>query len=249
LLAFGEKRGDLAARNDPSMRARQQKKTGLKKAGLKRHFSRALRELRLQRGWTQGDLAKYLGVTTGAVGNWETEANGVTVRRLKILSDKVGLPVEYFRGGTAGSGAAGTKAAPFVVLERGRRAPVITWERALEARDQAELSRPAEEQTETDCKDPNCFAVVVEGDSMEPEVLAGDIVVFAPNSEPRNGDLVICRLKEGRGLLLRRFHRSGAEGRTIRLESMNPNYQPVEIQAREMGFAYPAVQINRKLRR
>ena len=220
-----------------------------KKTEVKQHFSKVLKELRLQRGWTQGDLAKYLGVTTGAVGNWETQANCVTVRRLKVLSDKLGLPIEYFRGGSALPGAAPFKPSEYSLTDQVRRVPVVTWARAGKARDHTDLAHPVESQVETDCKDPDCFAVIVEGDAMEPEFLAGDLVLFAPNSEPRNGDVVVCRLKEKQGVLLKRFRLCGAEGQTVRLESANPNYQPIEFQAREMGFIYPAAQLKRKLRK
>jgi SOS-response transcriptional repressor LexA len=225
---------------------RQQKKTE-----LKQHFSRSLRELRVQRGWTQGDLAKFLGVTTGAVGNWETQANGVTVRRLKVLSDKLGLPIEYFRGGPPPAEALAAKGAGQTgprVASSTRRVPKVHWENASEAKDYTEIGLAADDFIETDCRAPECFALVLEGDSMEPEFKAGDIVVFAPKSEPRNGEVVVCRLKAGPGLLLRRFRRGGAEGQSIRLESINANYQPVEAQAKDVAFVYPVAQLYRRFR-
>jgi SOS-response transcriptional repressor LexA len=197
-------------------------------------------------------LAKFLGVTTGAVGNWETEANGITVKRLKSLADKLGLPVQYFRG-TLGSGGAlpveGLPSSALLVVPPTKQVPVVSWARAGEAHDYGDLGNQINDQVETDCKDPNSFALIIEGDSMEPEFEAGDIVVFAPNSEPRNGDIVVCRLKETHGVLFKKYRRSGPEGTTIRLESANPNYQPVEFHASEVEFVYPAVQMKRKIRR
>jgi len=222
-----------------------------KKTELRQHFSQVLRELRAQRGWTQGDLAKYLGVTTGAVGNWETQANGATVRRIKALSDKLGLPVEYFRAENPPPGVATAKGAAPVgqrIVPSTRRVPVVRWENAGQARSYEDMSLGPDEYLETDCKAPECFALVVEGESMEPDFKAGDLVLFAPKSEARNGDVVVCRLKEGAGVLLRRFRRSGPEGQTIRLESINANYQPVEVQARDVVFIYPAVQLSRRFR-
>ncbi len=223
-----------------------------RKSELKQSFSRALKDLRIQRGWTQSDLAKFLGVTTGAVGNWETEANGITVKRLKALADKLGLPIHYFRGGLAAAAVLPVEGLPPSVLvasPAARRVPVVSWARAGEAHDYGDLCNQIDDQVETDCKDPNSFGLIIEGDSMEPEYTAGDIVVFAPNSEPRNGDVVVCRLKETHGVLFKKFRRSGPEGKTIRLESVNPNYQAVEFHASEVEFVYPAVQMRRNIRR
>jgi SOS-response transcriptional repressor LexA len=212
----------------------------------RQNFSRALKELRLQRGWAQSDLARFLGVTTASVANWESQANGVTARNLKAMSDKLGLPIDYFR---LGATALLAQAPPPAAGPHVRRVPVVSWARAGEAHDYADLCHQLDDAVETDCKDANAFALIIEGDSMEPEFMAGDIVVFTPNSEPRNGDIVVCRLKETHGVLLKRYRRTGPEGKTVRLESVNPNYQPLEFRAAEIAFVYPAVHLKRRIRR
>ena len=158
---------------------------------------------------------------------------------MKLLADKAGLPIEYFRGD--GPALPRSRAASPAAFRNGGGG--FRWSlgsRRSRPATLAELSRPGGERMETDCKDPNCFVLVVEGDSMEPLALAGDLVVIAPGSEPRNGDLVVCRLKDDR-MLFRRYQRRGPEGRTIRLESANPAYQPMEFAAREIACVYPAV--------
>jgi SOS-response transcriptional repressor LexA len=139
---------------------------------------------------------------------------------------------------------------PDIVSPEGfRRVPVLSWARAGSARDYGELCRQIGEWTPTECQDPNAFALIIEGDSMYPEFIAGDSVVFAPNSEPRNGDVVVCRLNEVQGVLFRRFRRCGDEGMTIRLESLNSAYKVLEYSLSEFRFIYPAVDMCRKLRR
>lgn len=56
--------------------------------------------------------------------------------------------------------------------------------------------------------DPDAFAVQVVGDSMEPEYLDGDIVVFAPAAEVREGDACFVQLDGGA---------AGGEGNTFKL--------------------------------
>jgi SOS-response transcriptional repressor LexA len=77
---------------------------------------------------------------------------------------------------------------------------------------------------------------------MEPKFEAGYRVIFSPNNEARNGDYVVARLSEGHGVLFKRFRRTGSEGQTIRLESLNPAYAPMEYSASAFRFIYPAVE-------
>lgn len=129
-----------------------------------------------------------------------------------------------------------------------RRVPLVSWARAGHGIDFEDLCRQLEEWVETDCRDPNAYALTIEGDSMEPEVRAGDAVILAPNSPPRNGDFVVARLQSGE-VLFKQYRRLGPEGATVRLESLNPAYRPREFRAEDFQFIHPAVDLKRKLRR
>ena len=128
------------------------------------------------------------------------------------------------------------------------RAPVVSWASAGNARAYEDLANQLEERVETDCRDPNAFAIIIEGDSMEPRFLAGDRVVFAPNSLPRNGDAIVAKLQDGR-VLFKYFHRTGPEGGRVKLSSENPNYGPLEFEHSDFIFIYPAWEVKRRLRR
>jgi SOS-response transcriptional repressor LexA len=139
-------------------------------------------------------------------------------------------------------------ASPLVAEPPARRAPVVSWAAAGEARAYEDLANQIEETVETDCKDPNTFAIIIEGDSMENKFYAGDRVVFAPNSEPRNGDAVVAKLTDGR-VFFKYFYRTGPEGSKVKLVSENSLYAPMEFERNEFNFIYPAWEIKRKLRR
>lgn len=129
-----------------------------------------------------------------------------------------------------------------------RRAPVVSWAAAGASRAYEDLANQIEETVETECKDPNTFAIIIEGDSMENKFYAGDRVVFAPNSEPRNGDAVVAKLNDGR-VFFKYFYRTGPEGSKVKLVSENQLYGPMEYDRGEFTFIYPAWEIKRKLRR
>jgi len=139
-------------------------------------------------------------------------------------------------------------ASPLVSESPARRAPVVSWAAAGQARAYEDLANQIEETVETECRDSNTFAIIIEGDSMEPRFFAGDRVVFAPNSEPRNGDAVVAKLQDGR-VFFKNFYRTGPEGTRIRLVSENANYAPVEFDRAEFVFVYPAWEVKRRLRR
>lgn len=137
-----------------------------------------------------------------------------------------------------------------IPVMRGRMVPVISWARAgaALATDCEDLEGFIDEQMETDCSDLNAFALIIEGDSMEPKFFAGDRLVFSPNSEPRNGDAVVARLEEDGHVLLKQFKRTGTEGKIIQLHSFNPLYAMIEYPREKFRFIYPAVDMRRKLR-
>ncbi len=52
-----------------------------------------LRQLREERGWTQEQLARRLGVAQGAVSKWERGQRLPSPRRLQALTDLFGVQV------------------------------------------------------------------------------------------------------------------------------------------------------------
>ncbi len=135
-----------------------------------------------------------------------------------------------------------------------RRVPVVAWAVASAYLDHyggnfADLANQLDEVVETDSRDPNAYALIIEGDSMEPRFCAGDRVVVAPNYEPRNGDYVVARLRETGQVLFKRFRRTGPEGKVIRLESLNPAYGPVEYPEADFRLIHPVVEAKMNLKR
>lgn len=139
-------------------------------------------------------------------------------------------------------------ALPARSLPAPKQVPVVSWAAAGLAKAYEDLCNHIDELVETDCKDQNAFAIIIEGDSMEDKFFAGDRVVFAPNLEPRNGDAVVAKLNDGR-VYFKYFYRTGPEGGRIRLVSQNPNYSPMEYDRSDFQFLYPAWEVKRRLRR
>lgn len=74
-----------------------------------------------------------------------------------------------------------------------RRVPVVSWAKAGLGGNFKNLAFQIDEWIDTDCRDSDAYALIIEGDSMLPEFKRNRIG-FMPNVEPRNGDIVVAML-------------------------------------------------------
>lgn len=83
------------------------------------------------------------------------------------------------------------------------------------------------------------YAFRVEGDSMEPRILQGDIVVVAQESEPQIGDLVVVKFKEGETLLkwLKK------KDKVCLFKSFNPHVDDIYANEDEIEFMHKVILI------
>lgn len=116
------------------------------------------------------------------------------------------------------------------------RVPILSWAHAGEAQAYEELPKDWQESVPSTCGDPNAFALKIEGDSMQPNYQAGDILIVMPSQQPRNGCLVVAKLKSD-GIVFRRFH--VAPQNIIRLTAYNPIYPVYESEENFFHWIYP----------
>lgn len=203
------------------------------------------------RGWKLKNLSKETGIKLPTLGNYSRGANIPEGENREKLQKLLGLRESDFLPDAALKPNA--RIAPPLGPDF-RSVPVISWARAGSATDYEDMMNFIEEYTITQAKDPNAFALIVEGDSMEKSYLAGDLIVCAPGDEPRNGKPVVARLRgqssipNTGGVLFKRFFREGTNGESIRLESDNPHYEPLRFKREDFWFIYPIVTMVRKER-
>lgn len=88
--------------------------------------------------------------------------------------------------------------------------------------------------------DPDAFAATVCGDSMTPDYLAGDIVVFSPLSDVINGSDCFARLEPDHECTFKRvFFAEG--GACIRLEPLNRDYPTRTVDREQVAGLFRAV--------
>lgn len=105
-----------------------------------------------------------------------------------------------------------------------------------------------------DVKDPKAFAVVVVGDSMEPNLHEGDVLICSPvlefeEEKLRDGAAVFVRFSQdqrGGCLLARLFHEKGGK---VRLAKDNPKYKSKVYPLDSEHIARIAVAIEKRSKR
>jgi phage repressor protein C with HTH and peptisase S24 domain len=90
-----------------------------------------------------------------------------------------------------------------------------------------------------DLHDPNAFAVRVIGDSMEPKFHQGDIVVFSPAVEVRNGDDCFIRFTQPHETTFKRVFFEA--DKKIRLQPRNEQYSPTIMDGKRIDGIYRAI--------
>jgi SOS-response transcriptional repressor LexA len=93
-----------------------------------------------------------------------------------------------------------------------------------------------------DVFDKDAFAARVHGDSMTPKYREGDIVIFSPAQDPKNGDDCFVRFADGQTTFKRVFFEKDEEGEAvIRLQPRNERYRPQVVKSEGVAGLYKAI--------
>ena len=208
-------------------------------------LSDRLRNARVRLGLTQQGLSELTRFSLSSIGNWESGQNAPSPNKLGTLAQKLGVSIDYLLGHDDQAAETTSQRVAHQIKREIRQVPIVAWAKAGDLVAYTDLEPPWDEFTATTCRDEDCFAVTIEGDSMEPKYSSGDIAILMPNVEPRNGCLVVCKLKN-EGVFFKLFHQS-AEGRLYRLSSYNPVYPAMECKKEDFVWVYPVYQVTKNV--
>lgn len=195
---------------------------------------------------TQEELAQKLGLSRNYVHMIEKgRAPGETVVELFRHLESAPYPEPSKGAGTIMRDEVAVAAKQPSQL---RAVPVVSWASAGSCHNYHDLCEFLDETVSTDAQDPNAFALIVEGDSMEPVYRTGDRLVITPNIAVINGDVVIARHEKHGNVWFKLYHQTGPRGDIVRLTSYNPAYPPLEHRYDEFRFIYPVYSMTRRTR-
>jgi SOS-response transcriptional repressor LexA len=174
-----------------------------------------LKEKRKERGYSLRDLEKLAGVTNPHIRYIEEGIRRPTFEVLMKLLNGLNVEASEFMIETG-------YMKPITPGARTKRIPVLSWVRAghwKEAYGQGEPAGFVETETKGE------FALMVEGDSMEPEFREGDIIVVDPYKKQEQNDYVVVCNADYEATLkqLKKY------GKTRVLHPLNPKYEDIEL--------------------
>lgn len=183
-------------------------------------FAERLKSLREQRTVSQRELASALDVAQSAVGNWESGARQPNLDRLQRLASFFDVSVGYLLG---------TEECPVSSREQ-PQIPVLGYVRAGLPLTAEEVVLGYEDVSRDLADAGDHFALRVQGDSMEPFLLDGDVVIVRQQEDVDSGDTAVV-LIGGEDATVKRLvkHENG-----ISLVASNPKYAPLFFTAEEV---------------
>ena len=176
----------------------------------------------------QSNLAKLLGESPQTIKNWE--ARGVSKNGMLKAQQIIGCNAVWIEtgGGPEYSLTSGLLAgyeqskANTVMAGMVYRVPLVSWVRAGDWADVTDNLAGDGNMVETTYKaKPNTFALIVEGQSMEPKFPAGCTIIVEPDAIPSNGSYIIVRQN---GDTEATFKQLVVEGNHKYLKALNPDW-------------------------
>jgi len=224
-----------------------------KREGVSRMGQSVLRELRKIKGLTQEALGKMVGVSRDTIRRWETEETYPGVEELGALARALETTASVLleKNAAIGSGfpreTPGHKGGKFdenVTPIRQKLIAIPLYSKASEVcagggnvLPQPEIEMPfwvLEDWVGGPLAPKQVYAIRMEGDSMEPKIPAGSIVVVNPNTEVRSGDVAVVCIDD-RMMVKQVFYR----GNRIELNPLNPAYKAATFTQEELdGLAF-----------
>lgn len=201
-------------------------------------FSDMLRFLRLRDGYSQSELANKLGVSKSSISMYERGSRQPDFELEEALADLFNVSLDFLRGKSDNSSKTSNGVTVNVL---GRVAAGIPINAISEIID-------SEEITETMARTGEFFGLKIKGDSMEPRIYDGDVVIVRQQEDAESGDIVIAMVN-GDDAVCKRLVKYAS---SIALVSLNSKYEPMmftndEIEAKPVRIIGKVVELRGKL--
>lgn len=178
-----------------------------------REIGNRIRQLRAERQISSQVLADRLGVTRGAVGNWEL-GKGIKRDNLQKIADEFDVSLDWLTN---------ENAAPAKVAEKTRRSvPLVGYVgagQAIHPMDDPYEAAPAPSDTR-----PSTVAVEVRGESMYPAYDDGTLLYYSKLLPPVEMVNKKCVVQLADGRIFVKVLRRGSSDRLWTLQSINSQY-------------------------
>ena len=181
-------------------------------------INRIIKSRRQELGLTLKEVATALGIAESTVSRYESsDIQNMGIDKIEALSKVLQCSPAYLMGWTMQDDA--VKKIPL----KGIKIPVLGRVAAGVPIEAVEEIIDTEEITEELARTGSFFGLKIHGDSMEPRMCEGDVVIVRQQNDADSGDVVIALINGDDATCKRlRKYRDGIE-----LISNNPSYEPM----------------------
>lgn len=172
-----------------------------------------IRKFRIEYGMKQSALAAELNVGQNTISNWETGKTEPDQKSLKMMAEIFKTSIDELLGQTSNLGRDGYIRIPVL----GRVAAGIPIDAIEEIIDWEDIS------ADMAAGGAEYFGLQIKGDSMEPKISDGDIVIVRKQPDVDSGEIAVV-LVNGDDATVKRVKKSAVG---ITLISNNPAYDPM----------------------
>lgn len=173
-------------------------------------------KIRDEKGLKDIDVARMTGISRSNLSGWKNGVSAPKYANLTKIADVLGVSVEYLMtGGKAVEVKSGIAVPVLGFVSAGIPIAAIT-----DIIGEVSISV-------SEAKKGDHFALKIKGDSMEPMISSGDIVIVRSQPTAESGDIVICQVDGDEATCKRiKFVESG-----IILQPINPAYETMFFNA------------------
>lgn len=204
-------------------------------------YSNRIRELRQSKSLNQEQLAEQIGLTKQAISQYERGERRPSMAVLESLCDFFNVSSDYLLGkDDVTLRFVGKEDIERLEAPRSVRIPVLGRVAAGIPIDSIEDILDWEEITQDMASTGQYFGLRIKGDSMQPRIVDGDVVIVRSQPDAESGDVVIVQVNGDTATCKKLLKHSDG----ISLISFNPAYEPMTF-TNEQIKSYPVIVIGK----
>lgn len=181
-------------------------------------FKNMLKFLREREGYSQSELAAKLGISKSTISMYEVGNRQPDFETEEAIADLFNVSLDFLRGKSIDN-----KRNAITINVLGRVAAGLPIEAVENIIDTEEISEDL-------AKTGEFFGLKIHGDSMEPRICDGDVVIVRQQSDAESGDVVIALVNGNDATCKRLTKYAGGIG----LISLNQKYEPMVFNQEEI---------------
>lgn len=196
-----------------------------------------LAELRKSRNLSQEELARELNSSQNTLSNWETGKREPDFETISTLANYFHVTTDYLIGNSDVK----------TFSKKGIKIPVLGYVRAGIPIEAVQEILDYEEISEEMASQGEYFGLSVKGDSMEPRIQEGDVVIVRKQPDVESGEIAVV-LVNGYDATVKKFvkHENG-----VSLVAFNQKYEPMfytfqEVESKPVAVIGKVVELRGK---